>query len=124
MKKFKLLSVLAVAAFLFVCASSAAAQKVGGYRETSKTDQDVVAAADFAVSARADKTGATIELQSIEHAERQVVAGTNFRFCLKVSASGDGDDTQTMKTVKAVVYRNLKGEFSLTSWVKEECGGK
>ena len=45
----------------------------------------------------------------------------NYRLCLKV-ASGDDDDAA--QEVKTVVYKNLKSEYSLTSWEEAECGGE
>jgi hypothetical protein len=47
-----------------------------------------------------------------------VVAGINYRLCLKVSTESD----DAPQDVKAIVYRNLKKEYSLTSWEEESCG--
>jgi hypothetical protein len=114
--------VSALVAFVVVCVcvcAGAAKQRVGGYKEVATDDPEVVAAAKFAVGAEGEKQNATIKLVSVEHAERQVVAGMNYRLCLKVS-SGDDDEAQEVKTV---VYKNLKSEYSLTSWEEAECGG-
>lgn len=111
----RLLFFTAIFAVVLGCASSVMAQRVGGYKKIAKTDAGAVAAADFAISAEATKTNGEIELVSINTAESQVVAGTNFRLCMSVKVG-----TQE-QTVIAVVYRNLKAEFSLTSWVKGEC---
>ncbi|MDT4895279.1 MAG: hypothetical protein QOH25_356 [Acidobacteriota bacterium] len=93
--------------------SGALAQQVpiaGGYAETSRTDPEVVSAARFAVRAAGRKAGARVTLLSIEHSEVQVVAGLNYMLRLKVKVNGQSQD------VTAVVYRNLKDKYSLSSW--------
>lgn len=112
---------LCLCAIVLGCASAALAQKVGGYKEISKTDAGAAAAADFAVKAQAKKAGGTSQLVAIERAESQVVAGMNYRLCLKVTTSGEGSEADATELFKVVVYRNLKNVFSLTSWVREEC---
>lgn len=115
-------------AFIFVSvllfAAAASAQKVGGYKEIAKTDPGARAAAAFAVKAQAEKKNATISLVAVEHAESQLVAGTNYRLCLKVTTSGVGNEADVTITVKVVVYRDLKGVYKLTSWVEEDCEGE
>ena len=120
-KTFRMFFVPVVLGLVLGCATSGFAQKVGGYKEISKTDAGAVAAANFAVSAQAKKTRGIAELVSIEKAESQVVAGMNFRLCLKVTTSGKDDEADTTELFKVVVFRNLKNVFSLTSWVREEC---
>jgi hypothetical protein len=97
---------------------------VGGYKVVATDDPDVQAAAEFAVSEQKKKQGEEqVSLVSIEHAERQVVAGTNFRLCLKVSKAADEDDAgEEPQDVKVVVFRSLKNEYSLKSWEEEDCG--
>jgi hypothetical protein len=90
---------------------------VGGYKEAPTDDAEVKAAAEFAVGAQGEKENITIELRSIEHAERQVVAGTNYKLCLRVGKGGDSEDTD----VKVTVFRSLKKEYSLKSWDEETC---
>lgn len=93
--------------------SGALAQRepiAGGYAETSTGDPEAVAAARFATGAEGRKAGARIALLSIERAERQVVAGTNYRLRLKVKVNGRTQE------VTAVVYKNLKREYSLSGW--------
>lgn len=87
--------------------AGAARQRVGGYKEAATDDPEVVAAAKFAVGAEGEKQNVTIKLVSVEHAESQVVAGINYRLCLKVQA-GDSDDDDATREVKTVVYKNLK----------------
>lgn len=92
------------------------AQRVGGYKEIPSDDPRAAAAAEFAVTKRAEEQEG-LTLDAIEKAESQVVAGTNFRLCMTVSL---GEEKQQ---VKAVIYQNLKAEYSLTSWdVVETCG--
>ena len=97
------------------------AQKAGAYKTISKTDAGARAAAEFAVDAQAERKSLTIELVAVEKAETQVVAGTNYRLCLKITTSGADDEADVTITVKVIVYRNLKGEYSLTSWTEEDC---
>ena len=116
-------AVIAILALLilFGCANLAVAQiRVGGYKEISRDDAEVEAAAKFAIEAEGKKQDASYTLVSIEHAESQVVAGINYRLCLKVSESADNDP----KEVQTVVYKNLRREYSLTSWEEKECGEK
>jgi hypothetical protein len=95
---------------------------VGGYKEVATDDPEVQAAAEFAVSEQKKKQDDdALTLVSIEHAERQVVAGTNFRLCLKVAAGGDSDEGAEPQNVKVVVFKNLKQEYSLKSWDEENC---
>ena len=91
------------------------AQIVGGYKSVAVDDESVVAAANFAVS-KEEETTEGIDLDAILKAERQVVAGTNYRICLRVKL---GDDSQV---VEAVVYQDLKGAYTLKSWTPKECG--
>lgn len=108
-----------LAAFCVVCScalvcSAQAGKAVGGYREVSKTDKEVVAAADFAVKTQSEKD-TPFELVSIERAEKQIVSGSNYQLCLAVNAQNG------QQQASAVVYQNLQNEFSLTSWKFEKC---
>ena len=111
-----------VAAFLIAgTVMAASAQRLGGYQSVAKDDEDVAAAAEFAVKEQSHKQEMTYKLVSVEKAERQTVAGTNFRLCLKVGYHKQDDDMDTTEFVKVVVFRNLQQEFSLTSWAQEDC---
>jgi hypothetical protein len=117
---------LAAFAVILVCSAASFAQKkpiiLGGYREIPVDDGGAVAAAEFAVSERSEKNEVSLELVSIHKAERQSVQGSNFRMCLEVkNAEEEEGDAQF---VKVVVYRNLKQEFALRSWVVDDCGKK
>jgi hypothetical protein len=81
----------------------------GAYSKTSTGDQEVVSAARFAAREKG-----FMFVDSIKSAEVQVVAGLNYRIVMRVWDSG------TLKDVKAVVYKNLKRQYSLKSW--EELG--
>jgi hypothetical protein len=91
------------------------AQIAGGYGEASKTDPEVVSAARFAIKQEQRKLGRRLSLISIERAEVQVVAGLNYRLCLKVKVKGKTQD------VTAVVYKNLKQKYSLSRWDAGRC---
>lgn len=97
-------------------------QRVGGYREIAKDDERAVAAAEFAVEEQSKKQEMTYKLIEVSKAESQVVAGTNYRLCLKVGYHKQDDDVDATEFVRVVVYRNLQGEHSLTSWTQEDCG--
>jgi hypothetical protein len=83
---------------------------VGGYGDASTSDPDVIKAANFAVKSRSQRQGVSISLVSIQRAGLQVVAGINYALDLKVRINGNARD------VKAVIYRNLRNNYSLTSW--------
>jgi Aspartic acid proteinase inhibitor len=99
----------------------ALAQRAGGYKEVANDDAEVGAAAEFAVKAEGEKQQTTYKLVSVVHAEQQVVAGINYRLCLKVSHQKEGEE-ETTESVRVVVYRNLQKQYSLTSWAQENCG--
>ena len=109
-------------AFLLLMSCISYAQiKTGGYKPVAVTDSGAIAAAEFAVGAQSDKDNAEVTLESIKTAEKQTVAGTNFRLCLEVAIAEADEDAAYTQLVKVVVFRNLKQEFSLTSWTEEEC---
>jgi hypothetical protein len=87
----------------------------GGYSEAPQTDRDVISAAQFAIAKESRKKGVRVTLVSIEHAERQVVAGLNYKLCLRVKIKGKTQDVTT------IVYQNLKQKYSLSSWEKGDC---
>ena len=123
----RIVSALFFAALTLTCAVVASAQKkpplVGGYKAVAVDNPEVVAAAEFAVGEQGREQEMTVSLVSVERAEIQVVAGKNFRLCLKVTLSAEGEDEESEQIVKVVVYKNLQQEYSLTSWAEEECVG-
>lgn len=105
----------------FGCAIVGVAQTrpiLGGYKEVATDNTEVVAAAEFAVGEQGQKQENTISLVSIEKAEQQVVAGVNYRLCLKVTIGDAADETQE---AKVLVFRSLQKEYSLKSWEEESC---
>ncbi|MBV9242390.1 MAG: hypothetical protein JO314_10315 [Acidobacteria bacterium] len=107
---------------LVLCAAAAAAQKVGGYKDVDVSDSNVQEAAEFAVSAEAEKTNKEVHLISIHKAELQIVAGRNYRLCMKVRSQGGEDEADAIIFVQAVVYVDLKGNKKLSSWSTSDCG--
>lgn len=99
----------------------AAGQKTGAYREIDKADEGAAAAAEFAVKDQSEKKDMTYKLVSVEKAETQVVAGINYRLCLKVGYRKQDADADTTEFVRVVVFRSLQKEYSLTSWAEEDC---
>jgi hypothetical protein len=122
--KISLRGVIILIALSVVLGSAAAgvAQRVGGYKEVAKDSPEVQAAAEFAVKEQSRKLEMTYKLVSIAHAESQTVAGVNYRLCLKVGYHKEDDDADTTEFFRAVVYRNLQKDYSLTSWAQEDCG--
>lgn len=115
MRKITFLSFLLAFCFIGFTAQSAAAQIAGGYNPVSKNDPQVRAAAKFAVAAESKRVKHVITLISIRKAQQQVVAGMNYEVCLQVR------DGRRVRRATAVVYRNLQGKRSLTSWDWGEC---
>lgn len=111
---------------VFGCGSEAFGQiKTGGYKSVAVSDAGVKEAADFAVELKAADYEAEIRLENIVKAERQTVAGTNYRLCLEIyiPSETEGEDGVTLN-VLTVIYKNLQGEMKITSWNDEsECGG-
>ncbi len=94
------------------------AQQLGGYSEASVENQDIVKAAKIAVAVESKKSRKRLTLLSVLHAQSQVVAGVNYKICLRVRGRG------RTKTAEAVVYRNLQQAYSLTSWEWKTCPSK
>lgn len=119
----KSLLIAAVAAALVYAHASAANGAVrqnppmaGGYGEAAPDDPDVLRAARFAVREAGRREGRRLSLVAVRRAEKQVVAGLNYRLRLSVGAGG------RTREVSAVVYQDLKGAHSLTSW--DAAGGE
>ena len=87
------------------------------HRNRRRGKRTGVAAAEFAVSAQAEKSEKEISLVEVIKAERQVVAGSNYRMCLKVTTQGEVDEADATHFVQVVVYVDLKGTRKLSSWV-------
>jgi hypothetical protein len=112
---------------VFGCAVSAFGQiKTGGYRSVSVNDEGVQDAADFALEIKADEMDAELSLEGIIKAEAQTVAGTNYRLCMKLFVPARDDETDGVTLyIKTVIFKSLKNEYSIKSWVEVKgCGGK
>ena len=81
----------------------------GGYSAVGGTD-DVKAAAEFAVQEQANREAIVLELSDISKAEKQIVAGVNYRLDVVVKGSGSA------RKAKVVVFKDLKSHYKLTSW--------
>ena len=111
----------AALAVIFGCAAAGFSQiKVGGYKPIAKEDATAKLAAEYAVTAQNKVEDAEMSLESVESAERQIVAGTNYKLCLAVNVPG-ADETIT-EFYQTVVFYSLKREFTLKSWTQiEDC---
>lgn len=116
-----ILPLMAIAIFAIVGNAQNSGHKddpiAGGYGTADVKQADVAAAAKFAIKAKSAKSKLKFKLGQIEKAEIQVVAGLNYRLCMKVNAAGD-----EYFWVESVVYKNLKGKMSMTSWADSTCG--
>ena len=81
----------------------------GGYSEV-KPDEETKVAANFAVGEISKKFNEPLALKGIVTAERQVVAGLNYRLELDLIKSN-----QPFR-VRAIVWRKFDGSMELTSW--------
>jgi hypothetical protein len=81
----------------------------GGYAP-AKLTEDVKAAAEFAVQEEAKRESIPLNLARIPKAEKQIVAGINYRLLLVVERSG------STREANVVVFRGLDSRYSLTSW--------
>jgi hypothetical protein len=115
-KSWRAVFIVAALGIVFGGVSKASAQNqplAGGYGQASVRDPEVVAAARFAVRAQGLKEGAVIFIDLIRSAEVQVVSGLNYKLGLSVLGLGRDNKPQY---VTAVVYKNLKREYSLSNW--------
>lgn len=119
-----LLVAVLVAAFVPAAVSASRQGLVGGYKAVAANDPEVTAAARFAAAAQAREVNGAVKLLSVEQAERQTVGGVNFRLCLKVEAEDVENNVVVTETVRAVVFKSLKKEYTLRSWQPEDCGGE
>ena len=82
----------------------------GGYSQAAADSPEVLSAAKFAVAQKSRGRTDPITLVSVKRAERQVVAGMNYRLLLSVRMDGQVHDVET------VVYQDLKRNYSLSKW--------
>ena len=81
----------------------------GGYSVVGLTE-DIKAAAEFAVQEQAKRDAVVLKLSDIAKAERQIVAGVNYRLDVVVKRSGSA------RKARVVVFKDLKSHYKLTSW--------
>lgn len=116
---------IAIGGVIFGCAANVSAQTdaltVGGFNSIAATDKEVVAATNFAVKKQSKTQKGKIKLVAVNNAAQQVVAGTNYQVCLSVETLDGKTKTPTPQTVQAVVFRDLKGKYKLTSWAIAAC---
>jgi hypothetical protein len=95
--------------------SPAAETLVGGYSKVSVTNEQVIAAAQFAVKTLAamPERAVVVSLVEIKEAEQQVVAGMNYRLRLRVL--GDDLVRQMIVVVWWQAWRK-PDPYRLTSW--------
>lgn len=122
MRKSLLMAALAAALVYAPAPAAAGAARqnppmAGGYAEAAANEPGVLRAARFAVREAGRREGRRVALVAVRRAERQVVAGLNYRLRLSVRAGG------RTREVSAVVYEDLKGAYSLTSWDAAGGGG-
>src|SRR4051812_30017480 len=130
-KSVRLPMTIVALAILFGCAGVSFGQGggvpiVGGYSKVATDKPEVVSAAEFAVSARKEQEGGPRSLVSIERAEQQSVAGTNYRLCLQVKAADEDDAGVEAQDIEVVVFEKLPrapgNKYKLTSWKEKDCG--
>lgn len=88
---------------------------LGAYSNISVHDAEAESAALFAINMQKRRYGEKLQLGEVVRAERQVVAGLNYRLCL--STRLNGEDRQAV----AVVFHNLQKQYSLSIWDWENC---
>ena len=81
----------------------------GGYSASALTE-DVKTAAEFAVQEQSKRQPPTLKLNKIFKAEKQIVAGVNYRLHIIVK------EGRSVRAAKVVVFRDLKSHYKLTSW--------
>jgi uncharacterized lipoprotein NlpE involved in copper resistance len=87
----------------------------GSYSGINVNDPDVKAAAEFAVTEQGRRDGADLSLIEIVQAQKQVVAGFNYKICLRARSGGK------TRTAVVVVYKDLQQQYSLTSFQWGKC---
>lgn len=81
----------------------------GGYADT-EINNDIKAAAVYAVQTQAQRDHKPLELLEISNARQQVVAGMNYQFEVTVKSAG------TLRSAAVVVFQSLQQTYELTSW--------
>jgi uncharacterized protein YbbC (DUF1343 family) len=108
---------------LVLFSSLAAAQQItGGFGNANIKDPQVIAAAKYALETKntaMNRNGnRAFELLEIENAQVQVVAGLNYRVCIKVKLGS------IVRSADTLVYQNLQRQYSLSNWTWGKCSIK
>src|SRR5215216_5970190 len=130
-KSVHLLMALVALGILFGCASVSFGQERipnVGSSEVATDDPEVVAAAEFAVSAQKKKEGGPLSLVSIKSARLMSTRDTAYLLCLEVKAADEDDAGVEAQSVEVVVSapptrEGEKKKWKLERWNKKECGG-
>ena len=88
---------------------------VGSYVPVPATSAGIRRVAEFAIAEAGRRSGTPIQLRRVAEAERQSVAGTNYRLCVEVLAAE--------KTVRALahVFQGLDSKLTLKEWTPGGC---
>ncbi len=108
---------------LVLLGSLAAAQQMpGSFGNADIKNPQVIAAAKYALETKntaMKRSGSrAYTLLEIEKAQIQVVAGLNYRVCIKVKLGS------VQRVAEAMVYQNLQQQYSLSSWTWGKCSIK
>ena len=93
-----------------VAADSVVSKNLPGGYAAAELNTDVRAVAEFAVGEQAKREAMPLKLISTFNPEKQIVAGSNYRFTLTVERAG------SRRQAKVVVFRDLKSRYWLKSW--------
>jgi Aspartic acid proteinase inhibitor len=107
---FRLTVILIAWLWTFMTAAGILPKSLPGGYAPADLGSEVRAVADFAISEESKREGLPLKLSSISSAEKQIVAGTNYRLILTV------ERTSSTRQAKVVVFRDLKSRYRLKSW--------
>src|SRR5438552_15784364 len=105
---FRLTVILSVWLWTFMTVAGTLPKSLPGGYAPADLGSEVKAVANFAVSEESKREGLPLKLMSISNAEKQIVAGTNYRFLLTVERAS------STRQAKVVVFRDLKSRY----WLK------
>ena len=107
---------------LVLLGSLSLAQIAGGFGKADVKDPQVIAAAKYALetknTAMKRSGNRAYTLLEIEKAQIQVVAGLNYRVCIKVKLGS------IVRSADTLVYQNLQQQYRLSSWTWSKCSIK
>ena len=128
-KSMRPLMILFGLGILFGCATISFGQDIPtvGSSEKATDDPEVVAAAEFAVSAQKQKEGGPLSLVSIKKANLMSTRDTAYLLCLEVKAGEESDAGVEPQNVEVVVSApptraGAKKKWKLERWEEKECG--